>query len=65
MWRDPIVAEVRRIREEIAAECDHDLAKILKYLRSREKEYANRLRPPEKQHTTALAVAEDKPPYGE
>lgn len=28
MNEDPIVSEVRRIREEIARECDYDIAKI-------------------------------------
>lgn len=28
MWNDPIVEEVRRIRQEIFAECDYDLHKL-------------------------------------
>lgn len=28
MFKDPIVEEVRRIREEIFAECDYDLRKV-------------------------------------
>jgi len=28
MFKDPIVEEVRRIREEIFAECDYDLQKL-------------------------------------
>jgi hypothetical protein len=29
MWKDPIVEEVRKAREEIFAECDHDLTKLM------------------------------------
>ena len=28
MWNDPIVAEVRAVRERIAAECDYDLHRM-------------------------------------
>ena len=34
MWKDPIVEEVRKAREEIFAECDYDLKKL--FLRCRE-----------------------------
>ncbi|MCI5065759.1 hypothetical protein MRY87_08550 [bacterium] len=33
-WRDPIVEEVRRIRDEIARECGYDIDSICEYLRS-------------------------------
>jgi len=29
MWKDHIVEEVRKARQEIAAECDYDLEKML------------------------------------
>jgi len=29
MWKDPIVEEVRKARQEIAAECDYDFKKML------------------------------------
>ena len=29
MWKDPIVEEVRKARQEIAAECDYDLHKMI------------------------------------
>jgi len=29
MWKDPIVEEVRAIREKLAAECGYDLHKML------------------------------------
>ena len=32
-YDDPIVAEVRRIREEIAAKCDYDSDRIAEYCR--------------------------------
>jgi hypothetical protein len=35
---DPIVAEVRRHRRELADRFGHDLKKIVEYLRKREKE---------------------------
>ncbi len=38
MTDDPIVAEVRKHRDEIARECGHDLRRIFEYFRDREKE---------------------------
>jgi hypothetical protein len=29
MWKDPIVEEVRKARQEILAECDNDLGKLM------------------------------------
>ncbi len=29
MWRDPVVDEIRRIREELAERFDHDIDRIL------------------------------------
>jgi hypothetical protein len=37
MKDDPIVAEVRKAREEILRQCDHDLDKLFRYLRRRQK----------------------------
>ena len=31
--KDPIVEEIRRIREEIAAECGYDIDRILEYFK--------------------------------
>lgn len=36
MWKDPIVEEVRRLREEYAARFNHDLAAICRDLRERQ-----------------------------
>ena len=38
MWKDPIVEEIRRIREEYAAEFNYDLAAICRDLRKRQAE---------------------------
>ncbi|MEA2602817.1 MAG: hypothetical protein QOF89_3809 [Acidobacteriota bacterium] len=38
MWKHPIVEEIRRIREEHAAEFDYDLRKICEDLKRRERE---------------------------
>ena len=37
MWEDPIVKEVRRIREEHSARFGYDLQKIYRELKEREK----------------------------
>jgi hypothetical protein len=37
MWRDPIVEEVRRYREQYAARFNHDLKAICRDLRERQK----------------------------
>lgn len=37
MWEDPIVNEVRRIRNEHAARFDYDIKKICQDLKEREK----------------------------
>lgn len=38
MKNDPIVEEIHRIREEIAAKCNHDMETIVQYLQSRRHE---------------------------
>ena len=40
---DPIVAEVRRIREEIAAKCDYDYDRIVEYCRQQTKQVRQRM----------------------
>jgi len=42
-WEDPIVAEVRRIREELSAKFNFDLAAIFADIRSRQGEAGDRL----------------------
>jgi hypothetical protein len=43
MLDDPIVAEVRRIREELARQCNFDVAAIFANLRERQKTVGSRL----------------------
>jgi hypothetical protein len=43
MWRDPIVEEVRRVREAYAAKFDFDLHAICEDLRARQKQFAGRV----------------------
>lgn len=38
MWRDPIVEEVRQLREQYAAQFNHDLKAICRDLRRRQSE---------------------------
>ena len=47
-WEDPIVKEVRDIRESIAAEHHHDLRALCKHLQARESQEHRKLvtRPP-------------------
>jgi len=42
-WEDPIVAEVRRIREELCAKFNFDVAAIFADIRSRQGEAGDRL----------------------
>ena len=42
-WEDPIVAEVRRIREELCAKFNFDLAAIFADIRSRQASAGDRL----------------------
>jgi hypothetical protein len=43
MWEDPIVAEVRRTREELSARFDFDVKAIFEDLRNRQKALGGRL----------------------
>jgi hypothetical protein len=43
MWEDPIVAEVHRTREKLAAECNFDIATFFAELRKRQGELGGRL----------------------
>jgi hypothetical protein len=42
-WEDPIVADVRRIREELSAKFDFDLGAIFADMRARQFEIGDRL----------------------
>ena len=43
MWRDPIVEEIRRIREEYAAQYHYDIEAICRAAREREKKSDNEI----------------------
>ncbi len=43
MWDDPIVAEVHRIREQIAAECNYDLDAFFDRLQKEQDRHRDRL----------------------
>lgn len=64
---DPIVAEVRRIREDLARECDFDIGKLLEKDREffrqwKGKKVTTPFHPEWRVHGAA-AVAEPKPDY--
>ena len=43
MWKDPIVEEIHKIREEIAKENNYDLHTLIQSLRERQKQYEGRV----------------------
>ena len=43
MWNDPIVEEVRKIREEHAARFDYDLKKIFQDIKEREEKSGHKV----------------------
>ena len=43
MWKDPIVEEIRAIREQIAKDCSYDIRKIVKRLQRKEKAHRGRI----------------------
>lgn len=63
-----ILEEVWRVRNQISAECDHDLKKLATMLRQEEAKYGARLaRLPiirQTRPTTAAALRETPPRYG-
>ena len=63
MSEDPIVAEVRRIREEHAAKYDYDLEKIVASLKDREKQSKRRLAsyPPRQPKAVAVGARSGEP----
>jgi hypothetical protein len=46
MWEDPIVAEVHRIRAQIAAECNYDIDTFFKRIMERQAAMGVKLVPP-------------------
>ncbi len=43
MWEDPIVSEVRRIREELSARFDYEVSAVLADIRERQAALGSRL----------------------
>jgi hypothetical protein len=43
MWKDPIVEEIHKIREEIAREYDYNLNRIMDHLRKKEMKHPDRI----------------------
>ena len=57
MWEDPIVAEVHRTREKLAAECNFDIEAFFADVRKRQASLGNRL-VPQKKHAEPTAEAD-------
>ena len=55
MWEDPIVAEVHRTRERLAAECNFDITAFFADLRRRQAALGARLVRPKKQPNPSMA----------
>ena len=49
MWEDPIVAEVHRAREKLAADCNYDVEAFFADVRKRQAALGSRLVPQKKQ----------------
>jgi hypothetical protein len=62
MWEDPIVAEVHRIREKLAAEHNFDIAAYFASLRERQKALGSRLVSPNKGVTAKANAAQNSAP---
>ena len=56
MWEDPIVAEVHRIREELAAKFNYDVKAFFADMRKRQVEFGARLVSPKSRSEPASAV---------
>jgi hypothetical protein len=56
MWEDPIVADIHRTREKLAAQFNFDVKAIFADLRSRQRALGARLVSPKKQPSTPIAV---------
>jgi hypothetical protein len=54
MWEDPIVAEVHRAREKLAADCNYDIAAFFADVRKRQASLGARLVAPKK-HRESIA----------
>lgn len=64
MWDDPIVNEVRKARQEIAAKFNYDLDAILEDARKRQHLSGHKLVSFEHEKEREQMVKEPQPPYG-
>jgi hypothetical protein len=60
MWEDPIVAEIHRIREKLAAEFGFDVNAIFADLRKRQEALGDRLVEPKNQAATLRVPPADE-----
>ncbi len=60
MWKDPIVNEVRRIREELAEQHNFDVGSIFADIRKKQATYGKRLVCRERQVKAEQGVAPDR-----
>jgi len=47
MQEDQAIAEIREVRRQISAECDHDPRKLITYYKELQLQHKERLLPPE------------------
>ncbi len=64
MWNDPIVNEVRKARQELAAKFNYDLDAILEDARKRQHLSGHKLVSFEHENEPAQIVKEPQKPYG-
>ena len=60
MWEDPIVSEVRRIREELSAQFNHDVRAIFADMRKRQAALGSRLVRRTSMHKAEQPAAPDR-----
>jgi len=56
MWKDPIVEEVRAIREALAKECHYDVAEIVAHLQKRSRDAGRTLVDLRPKHAAKRAI---------
>ena len=61
MWKDPIVEEIHRTREKLAAEYDFDVKTMFAALRKREASLGGRLVPQKKRAKLTSEADRDRP----
>jgi hypothetical protein len=62
MWEDPIVSDVHRVREKLAAEFDFDIKAIFADLRKRQASLGDRLVPQKKRGEQVPEVGREVSP---